>query len=84
MKKRSFICILLVLTLVFSLASCGIGGGDGDNTQGNQPPADNGSTEIKACVIQGKNISDADLNVFYQTLYKLCENFAALLEEETE
>ena len=31
-----------------------------------------------------KNISDADLNVFYQTLYKLCENFAALLEEETE
>lgn len=31
-----------------------------------------------------KNISDADLNVFYQTLYKLCENFAALLEEEGE
>ena len=29
----------------------------------------------------GKNISDADLNVFYQTLYKLCENFATLLEE---
>lgn len=31
-----------------------------------------------------KNISEADLNVFYQTLYKLCENFAALLEEESE
>lgn len=31
-----------------------------------------------------KNISDADLSVFYSTLYKLCENFAALLEEESE
>jgi DNA-binding MarR family transcriptional regulator len=29
-----------------------------------------------------KDISDADLNIFYSTLYKLCENFAALLEEE--
>ena len=30
----------------------------------------------------GKDVSDDDLDVFYGTLYKLCENFSALLEEK--
>ena len=30
----------------------------------------------------GKDVSDDDLDVFYGTLYKLCENFAELLEQE--
>ena len=83
MKKRSFVYIFLVLTLVFSLASCGIGGGDGDNTQGNQPPADNGSTEIKACVIQGKNISDADANAFVSKLAYAIYNYLEIKPADT-
>lgn len=83
MKKRSFIYILLVLTLVFSLASCGIGGGDGDNTQGDQPPADNGSTEIKPCVIQGKNISDADAGAFVSRLAYAIYNYIEIKPADT-
>ena len=30
----------------------------------------------------GKDVSDDDLDVFYCTLYKLCENFNELLEQE--